>query len=440
MKENIKELEEYIDRADSEKNAADNSEILRLRQELSEKANYEQELSEMQKKMSKMNEENDSLRGKLFDVNEKPEKDTDVKTKSRSLCSSRENIDKQMRLTKMDSLAELMNPVYETAAIDSMDPEEIVICYNDVLKRLGKAINEIRSLKNTVRTAQAASDEMEIANIRLNQSLESAEANYTQQMKMLSTKIEDLTSKYLAAEKQARLLKLKCNEAKSRRRSSTGIRPDEFLINKEAEHVLEDIENNLLNIEGFVKGKEPLVKEPRKKSYEISTKASRARRKSSESSELSFVERLKKTDKTISDLHRKLSLSGESGSVNLGSLKKQINATISKFKSDINVGDGGCNNVSPDDLENVLNNLENLITAEDAPMISVDEQPGFPQSEDISSHLDTLMTFLFQRVEIAYQLRKDSSSPAETCAGKIFSQYDTGSILAAATDLTSAIR
>ena len=326
MKENIKELEEYIDRADSEKNAADNSEILRLRQELSEKANYEQELSEMQKKMSKMNEENDSLRGKLFDVNEKPEKDTDVKTKSRSLCSSRENIDKQMRLTKMDSLAELMNPVYETAAIDSMDPEEIVICYNDVLKRLGKAINEIRSLKNTVRTAQAASDEMEIANIRLNQSLESAEANYTQQMKMLSTKIEDLTSKYLAAEKQARLLKLKCNEAKSRRRSSTGIRPDEFLINKEAEHVLEDIENNLLNIEGFVKGKEPLVKEPRKKSYEISTKASRARRKSSESSELSFVERLKKTDKTISDLHRKLSLSGESGSVNLGSLKKQIHA------------------------------------------------------------------------------------------------------------------
>ena len=49
MKENIKELEEYIDRADSEKNAADNSEIRRLRQELSEKANYEQELNEMQK-------------------------------------------------------------------------------------------------------------------------------------------------------------------------------------------------------------------------------------------------------------------------------------------------------------------------------------------------------------------------------------------------------
>ena len=73
---------------------------------------------------------------------------------------------------------------------------------------------------------------MEISNIRLNQSLGSAEAHYTEQIKMLSTKIEDLTSKYLSAEKQARLLKLKCNEVKSRRRSSTGIRPDEFLINK----------------------------------------------------------------------------------------------------------------------------------------------------------------------------------------------------------------
>lgn len=435
LKENIKELEEYIDRADSEKNAAENSEIIRLRQELSENANYKQEISDLQQKLAQITGENDSLRDKLLDVNDNPEKDS--KTKNLSLWSSRENIDRQIRLTKMDSLAELMTSVNETEAIDGMDHEEIVICYNDVLKRLGKAINEIRSLKTSVKTAQNAADEMEIANIRLNQSLGSAESHYTQQMKMLSTKIEDLTAKYLSAEKQARLLKLKCNEVKSRRRSSTGIRPDEFLINKEAEHVLEDIETNLLNIEGFVKGKEPMIKEPRKKSYETSTKASRARRKSSESSELSFVERLKKTDKTIADLNRKLSVSSDSNSLHLESIRKQINAAISKCKSDMSSEEQDPQ-FNIEELDKLLNNIDVLVSDNDVPVISV-EEPGFPNCENISSHLDTVMTFLFKCVESAYEMRKDSP-PADLVASKIVAQYESGASLAAAADITAAIR
>ena len=443
LKENIKELEEYIDRADSEKNSAENSEILRLRQELSDKANCEQELSDLQEKLSKINEENDTLRGKIFDINEKPEKD--VKTKSRSLCSSRDNIDKQLRLTRMDSLAELMTSVNQTqAAIDEMDREEIVICYNDVLKRLGKAINEIRSLKNSVKTSQNTADAMEISNIRLNQSLASAEAHYTEQIKLLSTKIEDLTSKYLTAEKQSRLLKLKCNEGKSRRRSSTGIRPDEFLINKEAEHVLDEIESNLLNIEGFVKGgKEPSTKEPKKKSYELTTKASRARRKSSESSELSFVERLKKTDKTISDLNRKLSVSGDpSCSIQLDPIRKQISAAISKCRTDLGP-QGSDAQVSVDELEKLLNNIDVLVNTTDVPAISlmsVEQEPPFPNCETISSHLDMVMTFLFRCVETAYEMRKESVPAGDISASKVVAQYDIGSSMALAADMTAAIQ
>ena len=438
LRENIKELEEYIDRADSEKNAAENAEIVRLRQELSEKANYEQEINELEGNVAKMKGENDALRHKLRDVDEKPEKD--VKTKG--LSSSRENIDKQIRLTRMDSLAELMTPVIETAALEGMDHEEIVICYNDVLKRLGKAINEIRSQKNSVKTAQNAADEMEIANIRLNQSLGSAEAHYTEQIKMLSTKIEDLTSKYLSAEKQARLLKLKCNEVKSRRRSSTGIRPDEFLINKEAELVLEDIETNLLNIEGFVKGKEPASnnKESRKKSYEISTKASRARRKSSESSELSFVERLKKTDKTIADLNRKLSVPGDGSSIHLETIRKQINATISKCKTDL-ISEERDAQVSVEELDKLLSNIDVLVSSSDiVPEIAVQE-PGFPECESISSHLDTVMTFLFRCVESSHQMRREAvAGPTDTCAAKIMTQYEAGVGLAGAADLGAALQ
>ena len=436
LRENIKELEEYIDRADSEKNAAENAEIVRLRQELSEKANYEQEINELEGNVAKMKGENDALRHKLRDVDEKPEKD--VKTKG--LGSSRENTDKQIRLTRIDSLAELMTPVNETAALEGMEHEEIIICYNDVLKRLGKAINEIRSQKNSVKTAQNAADEMEIANIRLNQSLGSAEAHYTEQIKMLSTKIEDLTSKYLSAEKQARLLKLKCNEVKSRRRSSTGIRPDEFLINKEAELVLEDIETNLLNIEGFVKGKEPAAnKESRKKSYEISTKASRARRKSSESSELSFVERLKKTDKTIADLNRKLLVPSDGSSVHLETIRKQINATISKCKTDL-ISEERDAQVSVEELDKLLSNIDVLVSSSDiVPELAVQE-PAFPECESISSHVDTVMTFLFRCVESSHQMRREAESPASTCAAKIMTQYEAGAGLTGAADLGAALQ
>ena len=438
LKENIKELEEYIDKTDVEKNAADNSkdtEIIRLRQELSEKVDYEKEINELQDKLTVSNDQVEALQVKLFDSSGQQD---ELNTRSVCLPSSGEKIDKQMRLTKMDSLAELLTPANDTAALESMEHEEIVICYNDVLKRLGKASNEIRSLKNSVKTAQDAADEMEIANIRLNQSLSGAESHYTEQIKMLSTKIEDLTSKYLGAEKQARTLKLKCNEVKSRRRSSTGIRPDEFLINKEAEHVLDDIENNLLNIEGIVKGKEPLSKEFRKKSYETSTKASRARRKSSESSEVSFVDRLKKTEKSIADLNRKLSTSGENTSVQLESIRRQVVTAISKCKSDLSSQEVEAE-INTEELDKLLTSVEALVSTTEIPVISVDE-PGFPKSETISSHLDTIMTFLFKCVEDSYEMRKESISPADICARKVLSQYDCGVSLSAAADLTLAIQ
>jgi len=438
LKENVKELEEYIDKTDSAKNVADNSkdsEIIRLRKELSEKACYEKQLQEMQDKLSKSKSEVEALTSKILDLNDIS--DRECKAKSRSLCSSRENIDKQIRLTKMDSLAELMTSVDDPAALSSMEHEQLVINYNDVLKRFGKAISEIKALKNSVKTAQNSTDEMEIVNIRLNQSLNNTEAHYTEQLKMMSTKIEDLTAKYLSAEKHVRTLKMKCTESKSRRRSSTGIRPEEILVNKEAEHVLDDIEMNLLNIEGIVKGREPMTKEGRKKSYETSTKASRARRRSSESSELSFVDRLKKTEKTITDLNRKLSSHGDHSSVHLEMLRKQVMCAISKCKTDLSNFEKDPS-IGVDELERLLGSLELLVCNSEVPVISV-EEPGFPNSEDISSHLDTVMTFLFKSVENMYELRKDSTR-AEISANKVVSLYEIGTNVSNGVDLTKAIQ
>merc|ERR1711936_58441 len=97
----------------------------------------------------------------------------------------------------------------------------------------------------------------------------------------------------------------------------------------------EDIESSLVTIEGMVRGKDPLTKEGRRKSYETSTKASRARRRSSESSEMTFVDRLKKTEKTITDLNRKLSTQADSSSGSLEVQRRQVSSAISKCRQDL---------------------------------------------------------------------------------------------------------
>merc|ERR1719336_2729708 len=78
LKENIKELEEYIDKTDTEKNASENSkdtEIIRLRQELSEKVDYEKEINKLQDKLTESHGEVEALQVKLSDSNEKQEAD-----------------------------------------------------------------------------------------------------------------------------------------------------------------------------------------------------------------------------------------------------------------------------------------------------------------------------------------------------------------------------
>ena len=424
LKENIRELEEYIDKTDSEKNSMENSkdsEIMRLRKELSEKACYKEELKEMKEKLLDSATEVETLTSELLDM-----KDTSDweggQTQSDPAAPG-----PPARLARLDSLAELR--------VDAVDPAglergQLVTAHQDLASRLSLACTEIRTLKTSVKTAQDAADEMELVNIRLNQSLSKADARHTEQIKMFSTKIEDLTTKYLAAEKQARTLKLKCYEGKSRRRSSTGLRPEEILVNKEAEHVLEDIEINLLNIEGIVKGKESVTKEGRKKSYETSTKASRARRKSSESSELSFVDRLKKTDKSITDLNRKLSLQAENSGAagQLENVRRQLLGTVSKWRTEADAG--------PGDLERLLVTLEQL--AEPGSALHAGLEPALPSSEDISSHLDTVMAFLFKAVEDVFEARRESQT-AEVVTDAVVSLYSIGSAASGGAELSRAL-
>ena len=426
LKENVRELEEYIDKTDkSEEESSKDSEILRLRTELSEKAGLEEQVQRLEAEVERSQTEVQSLTSRLIEAAESAADQHSAspvvtgKGRSRSLCSSRDNLDaKQMRMVRMDSLSELMAPLNDANQVLAMDHDKLVVCYQDLVHRFDKAISEIKLLKASLKEAQCASDEAEIKNMQINQSFQSKEKSHGDSIKMLTNKIEDLTSKYLASERQVRNLKIKLKspEGRERRRSSTGVRPDELLVQREAESVLDDIELSLNSMEGYVKGKDS-AKESRRKSYETSTKASRARRRSSDNTDVSFVERLKKTEKSILDMNRKLSNHGDTSSGYLECLRKQLIGLINRYREDLP-------HSSPD-IQELLFTLESVICASELPAISSME-PGFPKAESISSHLDTVMSFLYRGVEDAYEMRRECSA-AEQMASKVCAVYGAAS-------------
>ena len=319
-----------------------------------------------------------------------------------------------------------------------------------------------------------SADEAEIKHHQVSQALANKESQNIEELRLMSSKIEDLTVKYLAAEKQVRSLKLKLknvdgSSGKERRRSSTGIKPDELLVGREAEHVLEDIELCLANMECYIgRGKEATSSSLlgranessyRRKSYETSTKASRARRKSSEltgfattGGDASFVDRLKRTERTISDINRKLSAhhggsgggaGGLQSSAHLDQLRKQMLALVNRTRDEL--AGGGHMNA---DLADMLTCLESAVATMDLPPDGEalgSEPPGFPRAtEDLSSHVDTIMSFLYQAVERIYEMRKDATTSGDVAAvvtaGKAGSLYELGAAVVNGGELARLIR
>ena len=165
LKENIKELEEYIDKTDvdkSEEVSSKESEIMRLRAELQDKVGLEARLQEAEAELSRSQEEVESLHQSILEAaaasTEKEASAAVSKPRSRSLCSSRESLDnssRQLRMVRMDSITELVDFIEDPEHVSGLEREQLVLCYEDVVCRLNKAVREIRALKASIQAAQA---------------------------------------------------------------------------------------------------------------------------------------------------------------------------------------------------------------------------------------------------------------------------------------------
>ncbi|XP_035221586.1 protein outspread-like isoform X2 [Stegodyphus dumicola] len=124
-----------------------------------------------------------------------------------------------------------------------------------IAQQLNKVREENKRLKVELKTAQASSDDFELQCISLKQASDQADKLHQSQMELMVARVDDLTSKLLASEKNVRQLRqrvMKLEQRQERRRSS--LKGKEALsLSKEYESKLSELEQKIDAVEGVLK-------------------------------------------------------------------------------------------------------------------------------------------------------------------------------------------
>ncbi|XP_069672228.1 protein outspread isoform X4 [Periplaneta americana] len=150
----------------------------------------------------------------------------------------------------VDSLSDLTN-IDLDLDLAQIDKERLVEEYEDLRGRFEKAVAEIRAMKRELRESHALYDDLELTVITLRQDGKRREEANDAQSALMAARVEDLTLKLTAAEKQVRGLKQKLSKSDSRekRRSLSLKGRESFQICKELEEKLAELEAKITSIE-----------------------------------------------------------------------------------------------------------------------------------------------------------------------------------------------
>lgn len=197
------------------------------------------------------------------------------------------------KMKRMDSFSDL-------ASLSDIDPycldkEVLIEEYTDLKSRFEKAISELKIMKKELKEAHNMYDMMELQYSSLKMQLEQQKAEEQNQSQMFSARIQDLTSKYSASEKNIRNLKQKLLRTEKRRTLS--------LKGREVLTLQKDLEEKVSELESKVEAIAPITPLPLPPTKEETRK--RLRRKSldstssSSSSSVQMVIRLNAIEKRI---------------------------------------------------------------------------------------------------------------------------------------------
>ncbi|XP_043800645.1 protein outspread isoform X5 [Apis laboriosa] len=191
------------------------------------------EITSLSNRLSQGIEENERLYSKVRELEDKG-----------GLSSSKE------RGRSFDSLSDLTN-IELDLDFNSLDKERIVEEYDELRSRFEKAILEIRAMRKELREAHAMQDALELEIFAHKQDAVSVNETNQAQIQLMAARIQDLTNKLAASEKQVRNLKQKLTKAETRdkRRSLSLKGRESFQISQEMEDKLVDLENKICAIE-----------------------------------------------------------------------------------------------------------------------------------------------------------------------------------------------
>jgi len=123
--------------------------------------------------------------------------------------------------------------------------------YDELRNRFEKAVMEIRAMRKELREAHATQDVLELEIFAHKQDAANVSETNQAQVQLMAARIQDLTNKLAASEKQIRTLKQKLTKAENRdkRRSLSLKGRESFQISQEVEDKLLDLENKICAIE-----------------------------------------------------------------------------------------------------------------------------------------------------------------------------------------------
>ncbi|XP_017767093.1 PREDICTED: protein outspread-like isoform X2 [Eufriesea mexicana] len=168
------------------------------------------EIASLSNRLSQGIDENERLYSKVRELEDKG-----------GLSAARE------RGRSFDSLSDLTN-IELDLDLNSLDKERIVEEYDELRSRFEKAILEIRAMRKELREAHAIQDALELEIFAHKQDAASVSETNQAQIQLMAARIQDLTNKLAASEKQGR---------------------ESFQISQEMEDKLLDLENKICAIE-----------------------------------------------------------------------------------------------------------------------------------------------------------------------------------------------
>lgn len=197
-------------------------------------AQLQRDLNNLNDRLLKSVKDNDGLYARIRDLESRLVAESPTREKRKSIGS----------LSDLSNLNMDLN-------LETMEKNRLIEEYDDLRGRFLKAILEIKAMKKELRESNNMYDELEITNTKLRNEMKLREKCSKSEIDLLAARIQDLTQKLTASDKQVRTLKHKIQKSESReKRRSLSLKGRESItLGKEVEEKLTELESKITMLE-----------------------------------------------------------------------------------------------------------------------------------------------------------------------------------------------